>query len=311
MDFDVLLDPFEVVSIPFGVWAEAAIKWVVSEYRGSFIAAKQPVELIFRSFQSLLRGTPPLVGLTIVFLLAGQSAGLRTATLVTAGFFLIGAIGAWAAAMTTLAIVLAALCICLIFGLPLGIAMAMSDRCAAIIRPILDFMQTIPSFVYLVPVAMLFGIGNVPGIIVTVFFAMPPLIRLTNLGIRQVRQDMVEAASAFGSTPLQLLFKIELPLARATILAGMNQTVLLSLNMAVVASMIGVSGLGRMVLEGIGRLDVGLAAVGGLGIVLVAMALDRIIQGFGVTRRERSSRAWYDADLYTCIRSVLRAKGTR
>ncbi|NQZ62813.1 ABC transporter permease subunit, partial [Crocosphaera sp.] len=147
-----------------------------------------------------------------------------------------------------------------------------------VIRPLLDVMQTLPSFVYLVPVVMLFGIGEVPGVIATIIFAIPPLIRLTNLGIRQVSPEVTEAAIAFGSTPWQVLWEAQIPLAMPTILAGVNQAILMALSMSVVTSMIAVPGLGQMVLQGVGRLDVGLAAVGGLGIVLLAIMLDRMTQ---------------------------------
>ena len=166
-------------------------------------------------------------------------------------------------------------------------------RFQAFIRPVLDGMQTIPAFVYLVPVVMLFGIGNVPGVIVTIIFAIPPVIRLTNLGIRQVPADVVEATLAFGARPGQLLLKVQLPLAMRTIMAGVNQTLMMALSMVVVASMIAVGGLGQMVLRGIGRLDMGLATVGGLGIVILAIVLDRITQAVGEERRSRGHFPWY------------------
>ncbi|MXW86730.1 MAG: ABC transporter permease subunit [Boseongicola sp. SB0673_bin_14] len=213
----------------------------------------------------------------IGWLLAGWRLALTGAVCLT----LIGLTGAWHDAMTTLSIVIAAVSICVLVGLPIGVLAARSDRFFRVLRPILDLMQTVPSFVYLVPVVMLFGIGDTPGVIVTCFFAITPLIRLTNLGIREVREDLVEAARAFGASETRLLFGTQLPLARPTILAGLNQTVLLSLSMAVVASMISVAGLGRTVLEGIGRLDFGSATVGGLGIVLTAIAVDRYVQALG------------------------------
>jgi glycine betaine/proline transport system permease protein len=152
-------------------------------------------------------------------------------------------------------------------------------------------MQTTPAFVYLVPVVMLFGIGNVPGVIVTIVFALPPLVRLTNLGIRQVRPDLIEAARAYGASPMQMLLKVQLPLAMPSVMAGINQSLMLSLSMVVIASMIAVGGLGQMVLRGIGRLDMGLATVGGLGIVLLAITLDRITQAMGQPRR--GVRHWW------------------
>ena len=189
--------------------------------------------------------------------------------------------------MISLALVVTAIIFCLAVGIPLGIICAKSNQMERLIRPLLDIMQTIPSFVYLVPVVMLFGIGEVPGVIATIIFAIPPLIRLTNLGIRQVSKDVIEASIAFGSTPLQLLWEIQLPLALPTILAGVNQSILMALSMSVITSMIAVEGLGQMVLQGTGRLDVGLAAVGGLGIVLLAIMLDRFTQG--ITLKEKTN----------------------
>jgi len=206
----------------------------------------------------------------------------------------LGLIGVWSESMTTLSLVLTAVFFCGLFGVPLGILCARHDRLERCVRPVLDAMQTLPAFVYLVPVVMLFGIGNVPGVLVTIVFALPPLVRLTNLGIRQVPSDKIEAACAFGCTPGQMLRKVQLPLATPTIMAGLNQTLMLSLSMVVIASMISVGGLGQMVLRGVGRLDMGLATVGGLGLVLLAIFLDRLTQVMG----ERSAvagdhRRWY------------------
>jgi glycine betaine/proline transport system permease protein len=169
----------------------------------------------------------------------------------------------------------------------------MFDR---ILRPILDIMQTIPPFVYLVPIVMLFGVGIVPGVIATIIFALPPIIRLTNLGIRQVRSEVVEAGYAFGATPREVLFDIQIPMALRTIMAGLNQTLMLALSMAVIAALIGAGGLGLTVYTGLGRLDVGRAFLGGLGIVLLAIILDRITQGLGQPPKqleERSFRALF------------------
>jgi len=166
-------------------------------------------------------------------------------------------------------------------GVPLGIAAARRDGFEKGLRPVLDIMQTIPPFVYLVPIVMLFGVGMAPGIIATIIFALPPIIRLTNLGIRSVPEDLIEAAFAFGSSPRQVLWEVQLPLALRTIMAGLNQTLMLALSMAVIAALIGAGGLGLTVYTGLGRLDVGAATEGGLGIVLLAMILDRITQALG------------------------------
>src|SRR5690606_33282414 len=173
---------------------------------------------------------------------------------------------------------------CTVIGIPVGILAARSDLLWKITRPTLDIMQTIPSFVYLVPIVMLFGVGVVPGIIATIIFALPPIIRLTNLGIRNVRHDLVEAATAFGATSWQMLVEVQFPLALRTIMAGLNQTLMLALSMVVIAALIGAGGLGLTVFTGLGRLDVGGATAGGVGIVLIAIILDRISQGLGEKR---------------------------
>ncbi len=282
---DPLLNPFDYVTVPFGTWAEALLDFIVDHSRATLLAAKMPVQSFLELVQAGLLAVPPTIGLIAVVLLGWWIAGRRLAATGLVCLSLIGLMGAWQAAMITLSIVITAVSICLIVGIPIGIAAARSDRFFRIVRPILDLMQTIPSFVYLVPVVMLFGIGDTPGVIVTCFFAITPLIRLTNLGIREVRPDLVEAARAFGASETRVLFGTQLPLARPTILAGLNQTVLLSLSMAVVASMISVEGLGRIVLEGIGRLDFGSATVGGIGIVLTAIAVDRYVQALGAAKQ--------------------------
>src|SRR3546814_1543332 len=171
----------------------------------------------------------------------------------------------WPETMTTLAMVLTAVVFCALAGIPVGILAARSNGFAAALRPVLDIMQTIPPFVYLVPIVMLFGVGMVPGIVATIIFALPPVIRLTNLGIRGVPGELVEAAYAFGSTPRQVLWEVQIPLALRTIMAGLNQTLMLSLSMVVIAALIGAGGLGLTVYTGLGRLDVGTAGEGGLG----------------------------------------------
>jgi glycine betaine/proline transport system permease protein len=197
----------------------------------------------------------------------------------------------WPETMSTVAIVLSASFVALLIGGPLGIAMARSDKVEMIVRPILDFMQTMPPFVYLIAAAIFFGLGKVPGTIATVVFAMPPAVRLTNLGIRQVHEENIEAGLAFGCTPRQLLTKVQLPLAMPTIM--------LSLSMVVIASMIGAGGLGNVVLTGIQRLNVGLGFEGGLGVVLIAILLDRITQTFGQAGASGSPLFHYLKGLFT------------
>jgi glycine betaine/proline transport system permease protein len=199
--------------------------------------------------------------------------------------------GFWPQTMVTLALIFSATFISLLVGLPLGIWAAASRRVAAVVRPTLDFMQTMPAFVYLIPAAMLFGLGRVPGVLATVIFAMPPVVRLTSLGIRQVNKEQVEAGVTFGCTPLQVLFKVQIPGAMPSIMAGINQTIMMALSMVIIASMVGAGGLGNDVLASIQRLDIGLGFESGLAVVLLAIMLDRITETFGSGQPRRSWRA--------------------
>jgi glycine betaine/proline transport system permease protein len=198
--------------------------------------------------------------------------------------------GVWDDTMTTLAIVVISVLVSLLIGIPLGISAARSDRVYGVIRPILDFMQTMPSFVYLLPAVFFFGLGKVPAVVATFIYAVPPCIRLTNLGIRQVPAETVEAGKAFGTTAWQLLLKIQLPLAIPNIMAGINQTIMMALAMVVICSMIGTAGLGLEVLTGIQRLDLGRAFIAGISIVIMAMILDRITQSLGAARDTSARR---------------------
>ena len=292
MDECGLLNLFECGKIPLELWVSDGLRWLVDNYRPFFQAMKWPVDQVLRNFEWALGSVPPTLMLIIFALAAWQIAGIRLMLGVVASLFLVGFLGIWPQTMTTLAVVFTAVVLCLIIGLPLGIWAARSDRFYGFARPVLDGMQTIPAFVYLVPIVMLFGIGNVPGVIVTVIFALPPVIRLTNLGIRQVPNDVVEAMLAFGASDRQLLWKAQLPLAMPSIMAGVNQTLMMSLSMVVIASMIAVGGLGQMVLRGIGRLDMGIATVGGLGIVMLAIVLDRLTQSMAESSRDRGGASW-------------------
>lgn len=273
-----LLNPFKIYTIPLDDWINKLIEFIIDHTRPFFQAIGTPIRWTLQNIEGILSTIPPLIFIIAIALIAWKLAETKVALYCIIALTLIGLIGVWQQAMVSLSLVTTALIFCLILGIPLGIFCAKSDRAERLIRPLLDVMQTLPSFVYLVPVVMLFGIGEVPGIIATIIFAIPPLIRLTNLGIRQVSPEVVEAAIAFGSTPTQLLYEAQIPLAIPTILTGVNQTILMALSMSVVTSMIAVEGLGQMVLQGVGRLDVGLAAVGGIGIVLLAIMLDRLTQ---------------------------------
>lgn len=290
------LNPFDEAIIPFDKWVENGLNWVVENFRGVFQAIKVPIDTTLTGMESFFQAIPSTLFIVIMAFLAWQIAGKKLAFGTLISLVIIGLIGAWSEMMVTLSLVFTSVLFCIAIGLPLGIWIAKSDRASSVVRPILDAMQTTPAFVYLVPVVMLFGIGNVPGVVVTIIFALPPLIRLTNLGIRQVPSDLIEVSQSFGASSWQMLFRVQLPMAMPTIMAGINQTLMLSLSMVVFASMIAVGGLGQMVLRGIGRLDMGLAAVGGLGIVLLAVVLDRLTQAMGVNENgaKRDVRRWYE-----------------
>ncbi len=307
MDF---LNVFQEERIPVGTWVDQLLQWVVANFRFIFQAIKTPFDIVLTGLEDVLTGTPDLIMLVIIVLVAWQAGGRRLAAISAACMIGIGLMGAWVESMTTLSIVLTCVVFCSLIGIPLGVVAAKYDRFWQVLQPVLDLMQTIPSFVYLVPIVMLFSIGNVSGVIVTFIYALPPVVRLTNLGIRQVRPDMVEAARAFGASKRQTLYKIELPLAMPTIMAGVNQTIMMALSMVVVSSMISVTGLGQMVLRGIGRLDMGLATVGGLGIVFLAIVIDRVSQSFGVSSRDRGHKKWYETGPIGLLMS-LAARGSR
>ncbi|EJE4168196.1 glycine betaine/L-proline ABC transporter permease ProW [Vibrio parahaemolyticus] len=289
--FDIM-NPFQDAVLPLDNWVESGLNWLVEHGRPVFQAIRVPIDFILSSFETTLVSTPSPIMVLILFLLAWQFSNFKLGLSTLVSLVFIGLIGAWSQAMTTLALVLTSVFFCLLIGLPMGIWLARSQTAAKFVRPILDAMQTTPAFVYLVPIVMLFGIGNVPGVVVTIIFALPPVVRLTILGIQQVPEELIEAGHSFGANKKQMLYRIQLPLALPTIMAGVNQTLMLSLSMVVIASMIAVGGLGQMVLRGIGRLDMGLAAVGGLGIVILAILLDRITQELGVKAGNTKLR-WY------------------
>ncbi|MBT0728369.1 glycine betaine/L-proline ABC transporter permease ProW [Rosenbergiella australiborealis] len=286
-------DPFHNTLIPLDHWVTVAINGLVNHCRPIFQGIRVPIDYILSHFQQLLTHIPAPAAIILFALIAWQLTSARMGIGTLLALIFIGCIGVWNDAMITLALVLTSLFFCLFIGLPLGIVLARSDRAAKIVRPLLDAMQTTPAFVYLVPIVMLFGIGNVPGVVVTIIFAVPPIIRLTILGIKHVPEDLIEASQSFGASPRQMLFKVQLPIAMPSIMAGINQTLMLALSMVVIASMIAVGGLGQMVLRGIGRLDMGQASIGGVGIVILAIILDRLTQSFGIDKRDKRSNRWY------------------
>jgi glycine betaine/proline transport system permease protein len=260
------------------VWVSNGVDWLVENYREVFQALKWPVEQTLNGFDAGLNALHPLIVIAAVVFAAWWFVGKRMALFTLGSMVLIGMLGLWEDSMTTLAMVLSSVLFCTVAGIPLGIASGRSDRFESALRPVLDAMQTTPAFVYLVPIVMLFSVGNVAGVLATIVFALPPIIRLTSLGIRGVHPELVEAAQAFGATRMQVLVRVQIPLAMPTILAGLNQTIMMALSMVVIAALIGAGGLGSPVVLGLNTLDIGRAVIGGLGIVLMAIILDRITQ---------------------------------
>nr|WP_287410735.1 proline/glycine betaine ABC transporter permease [Pseudodesulfovibrio sp.] len=269
---------FEEAIIPLDQWVTTLVDWLVDDYREVFQLLKWPIEQMLNGFEHGLTSLHPLIVILIIALVALKFSGKRLAVFSYLAMLIIGFLGLWEDAMVTLAMVLSSVIVCTILGVPLGIMAGRSDHFEAALRPVLDAMQTTPAFVYLVPIVMLFSVGNVAGVLATIIFALPPIIRLTGLGIRQVHPELVEAAQAFGASRWQVLIKVQIPLALPTILAGLNQTIMMALSMVVIAALIGAGGLGSPVILGLNTLDIGRAVVGGVGIVLMAIVLDRITQ---------------------------------
>ncbi|MGI5836559.1 MAG: ABC transporter permease [Chloroflexota bacterium] len=259
---------------------DGAVDWVVVYCHPFFSAVNTNLlKYLLVPLQDWLIGLPWWLTTFVVSLAAYRVVGRSFGFLAAGMMVALAAIGLFEAAMATLSIVLTATLLAIVLGVPAGIIAAKNDLFDAAIRPVLDLMQTMPSFVYLIPVVMLFGLGKVPAVIAVWIYAVPPIIRFTNLGIRQVDANVLEAARAFGATGAQLLIKVQLPLALPTIMAGLNQTIMMALAMVVIAAMIGAGGVGAEVLNGIARLESGTGLLGGIAIVFMAMILDRITQG--------------------------------
>ncbi|WLR95110.1 ABC transporter permease [Shinella zoogloeoides] len=272
------------MTFDIGDGVDSAVNYILDNFAPLLDMIAAAIGAVTNGIQAALLATPMPLGLAILVLLSLWRVGFGFAAFTAVSLWLVDHMGLWSAMMETLSLVLASTLVAMVTGLPLGIAMARSDRVAAVVRPVLDLMQTMPAFVYLIPAAMFFGLGAVPGTIATVIFSMPPVVRLTNLGIRQVHAEFIEAGNAFGCTAAQLLFKVQLPNALPSIMAGINQTIMLSLSMVVIASMIGAGGIGNTVLTGIQRLDVGTGFEGGIAVVILAVILDRITQSLGKER---------------------------
>ena len=271
---------FEEKTLPLDEWVQTSVDWLVLNYRDFFQTIKAPIEWCLQGFEWFFNVLPPVVVIILFAAASWRFAGRRVAVFTIVTFLLAGYLGLWGETMITLAMVISAVFFCALAGIPLGVMAGRSDRFEIILRPMLDAMQTTPAFVYLVPVVMLFSIGTVSGILATIIFALPPIVRLTSLGIRQVHPELVEAALSFGATPWQVLSRVQFPLALPSIMAGLNQTLMMALSMVVIAALIGAGGLGNPVVQGLNTLEIGLATIGGLTIVLLAMVLDRITQGF-------------------------------
>ena len=276
---------FEEQVLPLGDWINTFIDWLVEGYRWFFQGIKWPVEITLGGMEHGLQAVHPYIIILIFAVAAWKASGWKLAVASVLMLVFVGLLGLWEDTMITLAMVFSSVVFCTIAGIPLGILAGRSNRFDSFLRPFLDGMQTTPAFVYLVPIVMLFSIGNVAGVLATIVFALPPLIRLTSLGIRGVHPELVEAALAFGATNWQVLRKVQIPLALPTIMAGLNQTIMMALSMVVIAALIGAGGLGAPVVLGLNTLDIGTATVGGIGIVLLAIILDRITQALGTKKK--------------------------
>lgn len=265
------------INIPLGEAVDAAMEWVLSTFSGFFDALGNGILQFMLHLEKFFLWLPWPVLVAVVGLAAWRLMGRWWHGVLMSGMlFFIGTLGLWKLAMMTLALVTGSVILSLAIGIPVGIAMASSDMLESFLKPLLDGMQTMPSFVYLIPALMLFGLGKVPALFATIIYAVPPVIRLTNVGIREVSASVIEAAHAFGSSYWQILFKVQLPLARPTIMVGINQTTMMALAMVVVASMIGARGLGLEVLLAINRIEIGRGFEAGLCIVILAIIIDRI-----------------------------------
>jgi len=274
------------IEIPLAQWIDQIMDWVIVHWGSAFDALGDTVLSGLLLVEKMFTQTPWYIILGVMGLLAWRALGRWWYGVLVAGFlFIIGTFGYWKLSMMTLALVTSSVIISLAVGLPMGILMARSNLAESILRPFLDAMQTMPSFVYLIPALMLFGLGKVPAIFATIIYAVPPVIRLTNVGIRQVPPSVLEAAESLGASSRHILFNVQLPLAFPSIMVGVNQTTMMALSMVVVASMIGARGLGLEVLMAINRIEVGRGFEAGLCIVILAIIIDRITHAFAVKQK--------------------------
>ncbi|MDQ1537017.1 MAG: glycine betaine/proline transport system permease protein [Actinomycetota bacterium] len=272
--------------IPVGRYVDDLIKFLLEHLGGMFDGLASILIALVNGVYRMLSGPPYLVLIAVLAVIAWVvSRRWQLVVFTILAFLLIDAMRLWTATMQTLAVVLIAASVAVAIGVPIGLCAATSQRVSSATRPALDFMQTLPVFVYLIPAVFFFGIGVVPGVVATTIFAIPPAVRLTELGVRQVDREIVEAAEAFGSRPRQVLRQVQIPLAMPSIMAGINQVIMLALSMVVIAGMVGAGGLGEVVVRGVTQLDIGTGFEGGLSVVILAIFLDRVTGAFAVRRK--------------------------
>jgi glycine betaine/proline transport system permease protein len=275
--------------IPVGAWVEDGVRWMRDNLDWLLGAVSSVMGWLVRSLTEVLVASPIVVVILVAVLLAWLLRSWRFAIGTAIGFTLILAMGVWVSAIQTLALVIVATLIAVAIAVPVGILAARNDRCSAVVKPVLDLMQAMPAFVYLIPAIVFFSIGVVPGLVATIIFSLPPGVRLTELGIRGVDGETVEAGYAFGATPGQILRGVQLPLAMPTIMAGVNQVIMLALSMAVIAGIAGAPGLGQDIVQAMSTVDIATGVEAGIGVVVIAVFLDRLTGALGAAREHGSS----------------------
>lgn len=268
----------EIFRVDLGIYVEAFVNWLTLNFQGFFDALTTAIKWVVFNIQNVLGLIPWFLFILLIFLIGVKIKNYKTGLTYALMIFLIGLLGLWSEMIFTLSIVLTSVILSIIIGVPMGIYMAHSRKLETFMNPLLDGMQTMPSFVYLIPAMIFFGLGTVPAVFATIIYSTPPCIRLTSLAIKRVPEEMIEAAFAFGSSPWQVLAKVELPQAMPTIMAGINQTTMMAMSMVVVSSMIGAKGLGENVLIAINRSDIAMGFNSGISIVFLAIIIDRITQ---------------------------------
>lgn len=265
--------------LPLAEWIESFVEYLTDSFAVFFDSLSNGVSFLSEGFVTLLSYVPAIALIVLIALIAWWVVNWKLGLFTLIGMGLINNLGYWSETIETLSLIVISVLIAIVIGVPIGIWMSQKSSVQAVVTPILDFMQTMPAFVYLIPAVIFFGVGMVPGVVSTIIFSMPPTVRLTNLGLRQVDAELIEASNAFGSSTGQRLTKVQIPLAMPTMMAGINQTIMLSLSMVVVASLVGAPGLGTVVYRAITQIQIGAGFEGGLALVILAMVLDRITQG--------------------------------